>query len=278
MRRNIRIQPAATSNALIGSNAPSIDRPMATTGQRPKKAPEVDDIVQEVDDELEKMSKEASLFISGIEREFLPADELKGAQNRLQSKINKPARIVYLNNRNQEDDVVQFSHEAVNADEKIADKLSEDFQILKKQVDEYRKLYSVTNIRLKESEMKKNELETKLEDLLEENQKLLEQSKNANTNNLSSYVANSRNPAQRNNKLAIDMQKRSEELRKMLLNENDDDQNLVTMSELWTGKDVKKSLQEVFNYYFAPFRKDIQKVQASFGAAVASYFLFYRFL
>ncbi|RYH29675.1 hypothetical protein EON65_07700 [archaeon] len=279
MRRNIRIQPAAKSNALVGQNAPSIDRPMATSGHRERKAPEVEDIVQEVDDELEKLSKDASLFVSSIEQEFHPAAELKGGQNRLQQKINKPARVVYINNRNQEDDVVQFSHEAVNADEKITEKLSEDFQILKKQVDEYRKLYSVTNTRLKESEIKKSELEIRFEDLLEENQKLLEQNKNAtNPNNVNLFAVNNRNPAQRNNKLAIDLQKRSEELRKMLLNENEDDQNSITMSELWTGKDVKRSLQEVFNYYFAPFRKDIQKIQASFGAAVASYFLFYRFL
>eukprot|EP01031_Cornospumella_fuschlensis_P025600 gene25600-30915_t len=277
MRRNIRIQPAAKSNALIGQNAPSIDRPSATTGQRPKKPPaEVEDIVQEVDDELDRLSKDANLFVASIEKEFLPAAELKGGFNK--SKINKPARIVYINNKNQEDDVVQFSHEAVNADEKITEKLAEDFQVLKKQVDEYRKLYTVTNVRLKESEMKKGELELKFEDLLEENQKLLEQSKNANSNNINLFAANNRNPAQRNNKLAIDLQKRSEELRKMLLNENEDDQNSITISELWTGKDVKKSLQEVFNYYFAPFRKDIQKIQASYGAAVASYFLFYRFV
>lgn len=74
-----------------------------------------------------------------------------------------------------------------------------------------------------------------------------------------------------------DLQKRSEELRRALLYEADDDDVAVSLDDLWKAKDFRRQLYDWINNHL-PFRKDIVKIQSRFGSSVASYFMFYRFL
>eukprot|EP00981_Chlorochromonas_danica_P001532 scaffold334_cov173-Ochromonas_danica.AAC.8 len=72
---------------------------------------------------------------------------------------------------------IKLSHE-IHEDERhgrIGQELDQSFALLKQQVEEYRKLYTKTNERLKEVENKRHDLENKLETTLDDKVKLQEE-------------------------------------------------------------------------------------------------------
>lgn len=228
----------------------------------------VDGFVEDIEKEINQISDDAENFATQL---YLAGND------RYSSGRSKPKAIRYSGSSNRADEVeeIKLSHEIIQDEMHVTKQLDESFNVLKKQVDEYRKLYTSTNHRLKDTEAKRLEAEGKLDNSLEENAKLVEEIKQTRANQGSKlYNVPLGGGGGRANE---ELQKRSDDLRKALLFENDDEDVAITLDDLWKAKNFGKRLMEYINYVM-PFKKDISKIQSSFGSSVASYFIFYRFL
>eukprot|EP01041_Mallomonas_annulata_P002214 gene2214-4302_t len=138
----------------------------------------------------------------------------------------------------------------------------------------YQQLASIA----KETEYRNLELNTQINTLEEENnelQKVLEQKNNNKNQGLLSHLKYARH-----NNTSSDIHnqnKRGEDIRRALLNEEDGDEADQYSNELLRRKSI---IEVIYSYiaYMTPFKEIIGQVQSSFGSSVASYFVFYRWI
>lgn len=78
-----------------------------------------------------------------------------------------------------------------------------------------------------------------------------------------------------NEKINAELQKRTDEIRRALLNDNDEDNETESLDHLLKGSNILTTLTKLLKAS-VPFKKDINVIQARFGSAVASYFIFCR--
>jgi chromosome segregation ATPase len=172
---------------------------------------------------------------------------------------------------------IKLSHELVNDEKEIASELADRFAILQSQLEEYYKLYKDTNEKLKGVEKSYNDIESKYHHLEEEKIVLEEEIKKKQMSTINYGSSSSAIGGGNKGNEKYDLQKRSDELRKLLLFENDDEDIAISLDDLFKGKNLLNILSEFINY-FIPLKRDISTIQSRYGTSVASYFLFYRFL
>lgn len=241
-------------------------------------------IVQDVDENIERILAETNNIVAGMHpNRYGNIGENVNIGNRNQQIPMLPRS----QNPEEDDDVrpfdenVKLSHEIMNNEKEIATELKEKYSLLQSQLEEYYKLYQQTNSKLKETENRCSDMENKYHSLEEEKINLeseLQKKQVLNQNYLQNMNFNkeNNNVNNGNNSSAFELQKRSEELRKLLLFENDDEDIAISL-DFFKGKDFGTIIQDFWNYIL-PFKKDIRTIQSRYGTSVASYFLFYRFL
>lgn len=173
---------------------------------------------------------------------------------------------------------IKLSHEIFQSEEKITEELSQQFQILQKQIEEYRKLYQSAANKLKETQQKLATTEEKLVNTEEDKLQLQEQLRNAPKDNTSSALTQVNRPSKSSEINAQNdaMQKRADELRRALLFENEED-TVINLENILQSKNVWIAIQE-YVASLDPFKRDLSLIQSRFGSSVASYFIFTRYL
>lgn len=173
-----------------------------------------------------------------------------------------------------DEEEVKLSHQLAKKDNIVTKELEENFTKILQQLNEYKKRYNnavVANKRIEEKLIANNE---KIELLADENSKLKQDSLIMKPN------AINRNNLDRTNGIGNkkdELYYRSEQIRKALLSDENEDETAITFDSLLKTYGVKDAIIHYLSV-FAPFRRDIRTVQARFGTGVASYFIFYRFL
>ena len=161
-----------------------------------------------------------------------------------------------------EADDIKMSHQ-VFQENQLAGELNDGFKNLKTQVESYRNLYLKANENYKNAERKLKELQ--------EQMALKEQD---DIDNKSSLLVNA-GP----NRRVFDgeLNARSEQLRKALLFDNEDDE-AITLNDVFKSDNWFVAFYEYTIVLLVPFKRHLRQIQAKFGSSVASYFMFYRFL
>lgn len=247
----------------------------------------VDVIADVVESEINQIANDAELFAQDISSAYQMPDSNQGlnrsrpraapapqsrANGGAKGKGGSPVAVADVD----EVEEITLSHEVLQDESHVAKQLDTSFLALRKQIEEYQRLYSEANQRLKDVEAQRNELETKLEDSTDDNAKLMQELRQLQSSQgLANRAFQSLPPG--GAKPNEELQKRAEELRKALLYANDDEGVAITLDDIWKAKDIRKQLFEWLNNHM-PFKKDISKIQSRFGSSVASYFVFYRFV
>lgn len=161
--------------------------------------------------------------------------------------------------------------------DKYADELQEQFLQLSNQVDEYKNRYVETLGRLKDTETKLIETEVTADALETQVAELQKDLKLANSRVLAGGAGHSRSHHHDKNANSpeLDAHRRAEQIRKALLEGDDDDIN-VSMTDVQHGGLF--SAIAVWLRHHAPLKEDIRQIQAKFGNAVSAYFHFSRFV
>jgi chromosome segregation ATPase len=247
------------------------------------KSDNVDKIVDNVQDDVDRLLSETNSLLTNVHNNAIRNVELTRNKEG-KGKIPFPMKsvdsrndyndLVRQFNRADSSEEVKLSHEIFNNEKEIACELQEKYSLLQSQLEEYYRLYQQSNQKLKDTETRYFEVENKMHHLEEEKINLEEELQKKQLYGQSFVNSASQN----NNTNAFELQKRSEDLRKLLLFENDDDDDIaISLNDFFKGKSLWTILQGSFNY-FVPFKRDIRTIQSRYGTSVASYFLFYRFL
>jgi hypothetical protein len=185
---------------------------------------------------------------------------------------------------------VKLSHELrVNQNEeqeKLIANLRSKFSILQEQVNQYKALYKSSFDKLKETEARMVELESRVEDLDEEKQQLVQQVQSqsaANANNIFAIKPNlNRVINTGGNQMGIQANK---EFQKALLftseSATEDDDGTAAMANYLFNSSKGNFWWKKLHYlqsFLTPFRRDIRQIHARYGSSVASYFTFYRYM
>lgn len=233
----------------------------------------VDDVVESVDKEMAKITSEVEAFSYDTSNQS-NRNKSAGPQPPWPQQQQKPSY-------HEEDEMeeIRFSHEIFNSEEKVTEELESRFKALKQHVEEYRNLYRSSADKLRGSQAKVSELESKLDALEEERMRLEEQIKsNANNNNPNNYNLSMVNRTNVNGSLSsVDAQRRAEELRKALLFEDDENNLDIDFESLLQSKNIFAALMDYLSIW-DPFKRDIGTIHARFGSSVASYFIFSRYM
>jgi hypothetical protein len=251
-------------------------------------------ILANIDQELDQLTSSAEKFVQGL---YVEADDAahyrSGITNaadrrRLESRSAPTALVRHFDSQDEENDdeveEIKLSHEIVadsKHEEKLTEQLKSQFQVMQQQLDQYKQLFKSSFEKLKDAETKVIDLQGKVEDLEEERTQLAHQLEagvvsdgQGSTNN----VVN-RMPAQRRVFPASqELNKRSEDIRKALLFDNDDEDIGLSMEGLLSQHNNLKALMHKLQSLLTPFRRDIRTIQARFGSSTASYFIFYRYM
>lgn len=241
-------------------------------------AKHVDMIVEDVDSEIDRITalhnKEFADIYSGfdVHKNSVSTDSLHQANETFGGS-----------SRNGED--VKFSHELLDTESKLADELQEKFAGISAQLAEYRWRYLEANDKLKELHAKLGEAETKVDTVEDENLKLREElSMGGGGGGISEReLARGSGEMVRVNRTGVlsqaelEMNRRSEQIRKALLADEGEDEVAVSMDDLLQSRNLLALLHGWLLAHL-PFKRDLRQIQAKFGSSVASYFSFARFV
>ncbi len=166
----------------------------------------------------------------------------------------------------------------------MASDLNEKFANVTLQMHEYKKRFLEATEKLRDLDSKLEEVETRLDATEDENIKLKEDLKSGAGSGLAGKDAAHQQlggGAVRGGggltQQEIEMNKRSEQIRKALLSDDDGDEVAVSMDALLKSKDIRAIIQGWVALHM-PFKRDLRQIQAKFGSSIASYFTFSRFM
>lgn len=265
--------------------------------QNNRKGITVEHVVKRVEDEIEEIALSADNLIKGIYESAADIPDVSSETplyNRSQrtninshptrgaTQVTAVRRPTITRSSKSQVEEVKLSHDLLATEDDLAEGLDAKFKTLQQQLTEYRKLYQGALEKLKENENKINELEEKV-DLAEEEKQQLEETIRNNadgTQGPGGYALSDLGKVNNRNRpkpgVVDDLQKRSEDLRRALLFE-DESEVVISFDSLLKSRNVLVVLKE-YIAQLKPFKRDIRMVQARFGSSVASYFLFYRYL
>jgi hypothetical protein len=260
---------------------------------------EVDLLVLDVEGELEALSGS----IDPSSSDLPPRPQLQGGTvtQRLGYNIVSSDNNNYQGNNNnpnhhrdgrEDDEEVRMSHEMIGSpDEEEEDvnssaaalmKLLVDQQYtLMEQVVEYRRRNEALRDKLKEADGKTSLMETRIDELEEENyelqaSRLTDGSKSGETMSILPSVSSVRARGVQS-KLNSDLNSRSQQLRKALLVDDGDQDGsvLLAASDPTQRKSMYQEAKSLL-WQYVPFQKSLRFIQANYGSSTASYFSFLR--
>jgi hypothetical protein len=237
-------------------------------------------MVRDIEDDLRDFTRSTDATLKGFYEDanrYLPTD---AQSTNVRATIPESGRGKQNFVRPAKEEVVKLSHEIEDesrtsaAKVLMAQNLNTQFNLLADQIKDYQKLNILANNKLKASETKVAELETKLEQMEDEVNDLRANGGGGNSSLLlpGAYTTGRVN---RPHALNREMNKRTEQMRKALLSgENDEEVAAISIKDM-NSKNFYKSLK-AYALQYLPFKRDLRTVQARFGTSVASYFIFQR--
>ena len=236
------------------------------------------------EDELSRMQElnhaELETILGGTAKK---SDSLRPAVDLTTSSISeerKQSRSGQSNESAGDTEDIVLSHQiplTSTEEDKFADELQEQFLRLSDQVDEYKNRYVDTLERLKDTESKLIESEVTTDALETQVAELQKELKLAHSRALSGGGGHGHHHHHDKNMNSpeLDAHRRAEQIRKALLEGEDDDIN-VSMADVQHGG-VFTAVTSWLRFR-APLKEDIRQIQAKFGNAVSAYFHFSRFV
>jgi hypothetical protein len=247
----------------------------AASGDAHKK---IDLIVEDVESELARINEIHNKELQDIFGYQNDMELVSGSKGRFHGNTSRSkANFVSDEETKSVDNDVKFSHELLASDNKIANELNEQFINVKAQLNEYKRRYLEINDKLKDLDGKLNLTESKLDETEDENLKLREELRMGGGQPVDGPKTVMRlNRPGGATQQELEMNKRSEQIRKALLADDGEDV-AVNMDDLYKSRNIVAIIQG-WLFKYQPFKRDIRQTQARFGSSVASYFIFLRFV
>eukprot|EP01038_Epipyxis_sp_PR26KG_P004315 gene4315-6113_t len=263
-----------------GSNRNVINKGSSNNMSIKKVVDEIDMMVEQIENELVGIHNDSYDTISYKRRVMNNNNSGKSVVLYQKQVFQNESKHQYDNQYGIEDDDIQLSHQAVDADIGIAESINEQFVNMSKQLNEFKQRHNNANEKVREIETKLESFEDKIELLEDENLNLKQQLQGLAGNKELLLIGATKNKKKDNNNMNTnsklqELHKRSEEMRKALL--SDDNDVNISLDGLFQSKNIVATVYKWVDGYL-PFRKSIRQIQAKFGSSVESYFLFSRFI
>jgi hypothetical protein len=212
--------------------------------------------MKKFEDDLIRMKEKNELEIKSMYGDFQPSE--------IDASVKDVDEVLLSND-------IAARNAASKEDAAITEGLKKQFNTLCDQLDTFQQQNTKAVARQRELEMKNIEQENLIESLHDQVLDLEVKLRNAPKE----IAAGSTNHARPNSE--ADYHRKTEQIRKALLADNDDDEIAVSVDDLLESNNILESALRTIKFYM-PLKNDIRQVQAKFGNSVAAYFIFSRFV